>query len=545
MIGKYWWSNQDKVNKIHWIGWQKLTRSKSLGGLGFRDLYAFNMAMLARQGWRLITQNNSLCARVLRAKYFPSSNVLEARAKKGISYTWRSVLKGLHLLKEGLIWRIGDGNQVNIWVDPWIPRGETRRVITPRNGSILHKVAELIDPITGSWDCRLVRDTFLQEDADCILAIPIQEGMDDTLAWHGDPKGNFSVKSAYALASRRRDHHNNADASSSISGRGENVWKSIWNVNVTNKIKMFLWRLAHNSHPVRVNIARRGIKIETLCPMCFRLDEDGGHLFLKCKKVKQVWRCLCLEDTRTLLASKASALEVIESILTLREETKIKVVLLLWCWWSARNKAIQGGRCGSTEEVCNTVAYHLMNMEKLQIGKSARAPPMNLKWQPPPAGFYKINCDGSYRAKSGLGGWGCIIRGHDGGFLAAGAGALTGISSALHAESVACMKGLELAVFLGMQNVMIETDAAILKTALTSQEYDLSALGVVFKEIRSRMFSEFACCIVSKCQRTCNLVADCLAAHGANSGDVDSSLWLDHAPDFICNLVSGDVPGAA
>jgi hypothetical protein len=45
----------------------------------------------------------------------------------------------------------------------------------------------------------------------------------------------------------------------------------------------------------------------------------------------------------------------------------------------------------------------------------------------------------------------------------------------------------------------------------------------------------------SKCQRTCNLVADCPAAHGANLGDVDSSLCLDHAPDFICNLVSGDV----
>ena len=136
MIGKYWWSNQDKLNKIHWIGWQKLTRSKSIGGLGFRDLYAFNMAMLARQGWRLLTQADSLCARVLKAKYFPSSNVLEARVKSGISYTWRSVLKGLHLLREGIIWRIGDGSQVNIWADPWIPRGETRRVITPRNGSL-------------------------------------------------------------------------------------------------------------------------------------------------------------------------------------------------------------------------------------------------------------------------------------------------------------------------------------------------------------------------------------------------------------------------
>ncbi|WVZ54075.1 hypothetical protein U9M48_004939 [Paspalum notatum var. saurae] len=486
MIGKYWWSNQDKVNKIHWIGWQKLTRSKSIEGLGFRDLYAFNMAMQARQGCHLITQTDSLCARVLRAKYFPLSDVLEARAKNGISYTWCSVLKGLHLLREVIIWRIGDGSQVNIWADPWIPRGETTRVITPRNGSLLHKVADLIDPVTGSWDYRLVRDTFLQEDADCILAIPIQEGMEDTLAWHGDPNGKFSVKSAYALVVRR-----NADASSSTSMQGENIWKSIWNVNVTNKIKMFLWRLAHNSHPVRANIARRGAKIDTLCPMCSRFDEDCGHLFFKCKKVKHVWRSLCLEDIRLLLTSKASALEVIESILALHEEIKIKVVLLLWCWWSARNKANQGERCSSTEEVCSSVTYHLMSMEKLQKSTSARAPSLNLKWQPPPAGSYKINCDGSYLSNSGLGGWGCIVRDHDGAFLAVEAGALTGLSSALHAETVACMKGLELAAFLGMQNVLIETDAKILKTALTSQEYDLSALGVLFKEIKSRMLSEF------------------------------------------------------
>jgi hypothetical protein len=69
----------------------------------------------------------------------------------------------------------------------------------------------------------------------------------------------------------------------------------------------------------------------------------------------------------------------------------------------------------------------------------------------------------------------------------------------LTAECVACMKDLELAAFLGMQNVMIETDAAILKTTLISQEYDLFAL-IVLKEIKSRMFSEFACvlCLMLK-----------------------------------------------
>ena len=82
-----------------------------------------------------------------------------------------------------------------------------------------------------------------------------------------------------------------------------------------------------------------------------------------------------------------------------------------------------------------------------------------------------------------------------------------------------------------------------MKSALTSEEYDLSDLGVLFREIKSRMVCEFVNCNVLKCHRGCNLVADCLAAHGASSGVADTSLWLDHAPDFICNLVSGDMPG--
>ncbi|KAJ1256423.1 hypothetical protein BS78_K029100 [Paspalum vaginatum] len=134
MIARYRWSQQDKTNKIHWIGWPKLTRSKNLGGLGFRDLHAFNMAMLARQGWRLLTMPDSLCAQVLQVKYYPDGNLLEAKPKARISYTWRSILKGLDLVKEGLIWRIGDGNNVNIWTDPCLPRGVTRRVFTPRRG---------------------------------------------------------------------------------------------------------------------------------------------------------------------------------------------------------------------------------------------------------------------------------------------------------------------------------------------------------------------------------------------------------------------------
>lgn len=115
----------------------------------------------------------------------------------GISYTWRSMIRGLRALEKGIIWRIGDGSQVRIWEDPWIPAGFSRRPRTPRGNIILSRVAELIDPISGTWDVQLVRDLFWEEDVTNILAIPTHTDRDDHVAWHFDSKGVFLVKSAY------------------------------------------------------------------------------------------------------------------------------------------------------------------------------------------------------------------------------------------------------------------------------------------------------------------------------------------------------------
>ena len=65
--------------------------------MGFRNLQAFNLAMLAKQGWRLLMNPNSLVARVYKAKYYPHGDVLNASLGSRPSYAWRS--KGLRLLK--------------------------------------------------------------------------------------------------------------------------------------------------------------------------------------------------------------------------------------------------------------------------------------------------------------------------------------------------------------------------------------------------------------------------------------------------------------
>ena len=50
----------------------------------------------------------------------------------------------------------------------------------------------------GKWNEGLVRSSFLEEDADTILSIPLSNsGLDDRLIWHFDKSCNFSVKSGY------------------------------------------------------------------------------------------------------------------------------------------------------------------------------------------------------------------------------------------------------------------------------------------------------------------------------------------------------------
>lgn len=54
--------------------WERLCRRKQDGGLGFSDLRDFNLALLAKKGWRMVTELDCLMAHVISAKYFEVGN---------------------------------------------------------------------------------------------------------------------------------------------------------------------------------------------------------------------------------------------------------------------------------------------------------------------------------------------------------------------------------------------------------------------------------------------------------------------------------------
>ena len=108
-----------------------MCKSKSKGGMGFRNLQAFNLVMLAKQTWRILTIPNSLIARIYKAKYFPYSDILGAKLGCNSSYAWRSIYNSLEVIKRGIRWRVGNGNMIHIWKDKWLPTPTTHKVFSP------------------------------------------------------------------------------------------------------------------------------------------------------------------------------------------------------------------------------------------------------------------------------------------------------------------------------------------------------------------------------------------------------------------------------
>lgn len=195
LMQRFLWGHMAKEANVHWMSWEKMERSKSIGGLGFRDLIMFNKALLAKQGWRLMQKPESLIAQVLRANYFPRESFLSSMVGTWPSFVWRNLLFVIDLLKECLVWRVGDGKSIHIWNERWLPTPTSFLVQSPpRVISGDSTVSTLIDSDLRGWNTSLINVVFSLEEAKVIAAIPLTPNLpSDRTVWRGTKNGVFSV----------------------------------------------------------------------------------------------------------------------------------------------------------------------------------------------------------------------------------------------------------------------------------------------------------------------------------------------------------------
>ena len=68
ILNSFWWGIQKNgKGGIKWLAWDKLSAKKANGGMGFRDLHCFDIAMLGKIGWKLCFASDTIVYKIFKA----------------------------------------------------------------------------------------------------------------------------------------------------------------------------------------------------------------------------------------------------------------------------------------------------------------------------------------------------------------------------------------------------------------------------------------------------------------------------------------------
>jgi hypothetical protein len=540
IIRNFWWGDEENRRRMHWLSWDRLVHPKSQGGVGFRDLRIFNQALLARQAWRLLKFPNSLCASLLKAKYYPSGDLLDTAFIQHQSQSWQGVVHGLELLKKGIIWRIGNGTKVRIFRDNWIPRLHAMKVEGRRGTSRKRWVAELISPEQRTWNEAAVRDCCHSRDADTILSIRLSPRVsEDFLAWHGESNGVFSVRSAYRLGMALKQAAHDHGQSSSESDGVRRIWELIWKAKVPQKLRIFAWRSASGSLAVRLGLHRRMPNISPMCVICGMGVEDDHHALVGCtlaralrEELRSVWS-LPSEEV-FMVNGKEWLLHLLSNS---SAEMRPKVIFLLWRAWHHRNNIVHGDGKASISAYVSFLANYLTSFSAAQLGSQSSTCDIGTHWTAPEVGSLKANVDAGWDAHSKDAGLGIIVRDWQGKTILSEWKFIPNCGSAEEAEILACLEGLKHLINLRQWPAVIESDCLRAVQALTTNSPECSRSWALILEGREllRVYSEIG---IVKAERSCNSVTHVLAQLGKSG--FSGSLSLE-APDCVKELIASDI----
>ncbi|CAA7019727.1 unnamed protein product [Microthlaspi erraticum] len=117
------WGSTAEKKKQHLVSWKKVYLPKAEGGLGIQTSKDMNLAMIAKVGWRLLQEEESLWARVMWKKYRVGDihDPSWLLPKSSWSVLWKGVVRGLkEVVWPGHYWVAGDGENIKFWTDNWI-----------------------------------------------------------------------------------------------------------------------------------------------------------------------------------------------------------------------------------------------------------------------------------------------------------------------------------------------------------------------------------------------------------------------------------------
>ncbi|CAJ2652147.1 unnamed protein product [Trifolium pratense] len=467
------WSGDINQKKLVTVSWKRVCLPPDEGGLGLRSLISINEATNLKLCWALLNSNEDWAV-ILRSRVIRGHHAINHHIYSSL---WSSIKAELSTIKDNSCWKVGSGQQINLWYDAWcgIPLAQSLNIQHNVVTWLPQKVSEII--LNQQWHIPSVLNLLFPNLRSMVqhIILPV-EITSDQLCWNESPSGQIFMKQAYEFKRRRCTSKHWA--------------KSIWCKDIPPSKSLLVWRLMHDKVPTDEKLMEKGCSMPSMCSLCHDHSETTFHIFFECKFARNLWCWLTTILNLTLqfqsmddiwhlcdngwspqckITIKAALINLLNAIWFARNNARFNNKVTHWksaVTWIISSTSLAGNisSCVSSSSMRDFMILKCFNV------KLHPPNPLVIKeviWQPPLEHWVKCNTDGAFNNhKSSCGG---IFRNHKAESLCCFAENI-GLKSAFMAELCGAMTAIEIANSRNWKNLWLETHSTLVVMAFKSSE---------------------------------------------------------------------------
>lgn len=429
--------------------------------------------------------------------------------------------------------RIGRGETVNIWKDPWLPNWNQKKITTPVvQGLEEANVSGLLKHDQLEWDLEILRDLFNEQDVVQIQKIPLNcSRTEDSWMWIDEEKGNYSVKSGYRKLCQTEYGLPNLVF--------EFNWLKIWNLSVPPKVKIFVWRMLQNCLPTLENLRSRFVEVYPICSVCHNHLESAEHALFFCSFAQSCWNSVKVD---VVSSPDLSVRSIMKEFFETKSSKEMEIICsVVWQIWDHRNNVVWNKKFKTLSMVVNEASVYLFQWQRAQsnqvMHKKLNDREGVLVWKKPELGWFSCNIDAAVFEREGRSSFGCVLRNDQGQFIAAYGGFWAGIVDPKIAEALAFKEALSWLKRRRCSDVHIELDSLAVVQAFESNSKDSSYLGAIIEDCHS-IVKDLGSYSVYFIRRSANTVAHVLARETGSMSEWKE--WCD-VPFFLIDVLHSDL----
>lgn len=273
LMREFLWSHGDLKKGSAKVKWADVCCQKNYGGLGIKPLHTWNIALMSKHVWNIVSGKDSLWVKWVSAYRLKdrrtNRNFWDVPELNDVSWSWRKILQYRDLLRDHIIHRLGDGTLTSAWFDNWIFIGPLCKFISKRDiyeagFSLTCKVADVIQNGVWKWPANwYVKFPFLAHLPPPLLFRDRQ----DKVLWKSKngKLGSFSVKGVWNDLSEIR-----------------NVvpwYNLVWFSQNIPRQSFILWLAINQRLKTQDRISKWQDIGDVKCSLCNDVQESHCHLF--------------------------------------------------------------------------------------------------------------------------------------------------------------------------------------------------------------------------------------------------------------------------